>query len=170
MQSTHPVRTLGLLNVMPWEAHGAHRFPASGADAVPVGYRAGARLIYIPGNHDANLAMVAEMLSGQVEVHREWVHRTARGERLLVVHGDQFDAEMAYAWLAGFGNALYDATVVINDRLNDVRRVIGWRRARRSSKKAPASCGCCAGCTRDTAASRRCPCWRRSPRELLSTE
>src|SRR5262245_56251341 len=26
--------------------------------------RAGARLIYIPGNHDANLSMVAEMLSG----------------------------------------------------------------------------------------------------------
>ena len=31
------------------------------------------------------------MLQGQFEVHREWVHRTARGERLLVMHGDQFD-------------------------------------------------------------------------------
>jgi UDP-2,3-diacylglucosamine pyrophosphatase LpxH len=90
--------------------------------------RAGARLIYIPGNHDANLSMVAEMLSGQVEVHREWVHRTARGERLLVVHGDQFDADMAHAcpgWIAWLGNALYDFTVVVNDRLNDVRRVLG---------------------------------------------
>lgn len=90
--------------------------------------RAGARLIYIPGNHDANLSMVAEMLNGQVEVHREWVHRTARGERLLVVHGDQFDAQMAHAcpgWLAWIGNALYDFTVVVNDRLNDVRRVLG---------------------------------------------
>ncbi len=90
--------------------------------------RAGARLIYIPGNHDANLSMVAEMLSGQVEVHREWVHRTARGERLLVVHGDQFDVDMAHAcpgWLAWLGNALYDFTVLVNDRLNDVRRVLG---------------------------------------------
>ena len=90
--------------------------------------RAGARLIYIPGNHDANLSMVAELLSGQVEVHREWVHRTARGERLLVVHGDQFDADMVHscpAWLAWLGNSLYDTTVAVNDRLNDVRRVLG---------------------------------------------
>jgi UDP-2,3-diacylglucosamine pyrophosphatase LpxH len=90
--------------------------------------RAGARLIYIPGNHDANLSIVAEMLSGQVEVHREWVHRTARGERLLVVHGDQFDDEVAKScapWLAWLGNALYDVTVACNDRLNDVGRVMG---------------------------------------------
>ena len=51
--------------------------------------RAGTRLIYIPGNHDASLAMLAQMLQGQLEVHREWVHRTARGARLLVLHGDQ---------------------------------------------------------------------------------
>src|SRR5579863_5487655 len=53
--------------------------------------RAGTRLIYIPGNHDASLAMLAQMLQGQFEVHREWVHRGARGERLLVMHGDQLD-------------------------------------------------------------------------------
>jgi len=89
--------------------------------------RAGARLIYVPGNHDSNLSMVAEMLSGQVEVHREWVHRTARGERLLVVHGDQFDRDMSQAcarWLSWLGNELYDFTVMVNDRLNDVRRVM----------------------------------------------
>jgi UDP-2,3-diacylglucosamine pyrophosphatase LpxH len=90
--------------------------------------RAGSRLIYIPGNHDSNLSMVAELLHGQVEVHREWVHRTARGERLLVIHGDQFDDQMAHAcpqWMSWLGNALYDFTVVANDRLNDVGRVIG---------------------------------------------
>jgi metallophosphoesterase superfamily enzyme len=32
--------------------------------------RAGARLIYIPGNHDASLAMLAQMLRGQFEVPR----------------------------------------------------------------------------------------------------
>lgn len=90
--------------------------------------RAGSRLIYIPGNHDSDLSMVAELLAGQVEVHREWVHQTARGQRLLVVHGDQFDGEMAHncsGWLAWLGNALYDFTIVVNDRLNDVRRVLG---------------------------------------------
>src|SRR5450432_2822712 len=54
--------------------------------------RAGTRLIYIPGNHDASLAMLAQMLQGQFEVHREWVHRSPGGARTLVVHGDQFDA------------------------------------------------------------------------------
>src|SRR5581483_10557078 len=49
--------------------------------------RAGSRLIYIPGNHDASLGVMAEMLQGQLEVHREWVHQTSRGERLLVLHG-----------------------------------------------------------------------------------
>jgi UDP-2,3-diacylglucosamine pyrophosphatase LpxH len=92
--------------------------------------RAGARLIYIPGNHDSDLSMVAELLAGQVEVHREWVHKTARGERLLVVHGDQFDGEMEHAcprWKAWLGNALYDFTVMANDRINDVGRVMGRR-------------------------------------------
>jgi UDP-2,3-diacylglucosamine pyrophosphatase LpxH len=90
--------------------------------------RAGARLIYISGNHDSNLSILAELLAGQVEVHREWVHQTAQGKRLLVVHGDQFDADMTHScpgWLAWLGNALYDFTVMLNDRVNDVRRVIG---------------------------------------------
>lgn len=90
--------------------------------------RAGSRLIYIPGNHDSDLSVVAEMLNGQVEVHREWVHRTSQGQRLLVVHGDQFDdvlADSCSRSLSWLGNALYDLTIVANDRLNDVRRTLG---------------------------------------------
>jgi UDP-2,3-diacylglucosamine pyrophosphatase LpxH len=88
--------------------------------------RAGARLIYLPGNHDAALAVLAEMLQGQIEVHREWVHRTARGERLLVLHGDRFDGDMPCSrWLARLGDALYDATVTVSHHLNNVRRGLG---------------------------------------------
>ena len=48
---------------------------------------------------------MAEMLQGQLEVHREWVHRTARGERLLVMHGDQFDGIVSCApWLTNLGD------------------------------------------------------------------
>jgi len=62
--------------------------------------RAGARLVYLPGNHDAAISVFVEMLQGQIEVHREWVYRTSRGERYLVLHGDQFDEEMnCPAWL-----------------------------------------------------------------------
>jgi UDP-2,3-diacylglucosamine pyrophosphatase LpxH len=86
--------------------------------------RAGARLLYIPGNHDAALAPFAALLHGQLEVHREWVHRTARGERFLVLHGDQFDGATRVAgWLHRLGEAIYDLSIVLNDYLNDLRRL-----------------------------------------------
>src|SRR6516165_8251587 len=82
--------------------------------------RAGTRLIYIPGNHDASLAMLAEMLQGQFEVHREWVHRTARGERLLVLHGDQFDGAMACPrWLERLADTLHGVTVAFSNAVNN---------------------------------------------------
>jgi len=88
--------------------------------------RAGARLIYIPGNHDASLAMLAQMLQGQFEVHREWVHRTARGERLLVLHGDQFDGHVRCArWLQRLGDASHGLTVGVSNFVNNVRRACG---------------------------------------------
>ncbi len=88
--------------------------------------RAGSRLVYIPGNHDASLAMLAQMLRGQFEVHREWVHRTARGERLLVMHGDQFDGDMSCApWLQHLGDFMHGATVAVSHRINNVRRRLG---------------------------------------------
>jgi UDP-2,3-diacylglucosamine pyrophosphatase LpxH len=88
--------------------------------------RAGTRLIYIPGNHDASLAMLAEMLQGQFEVHREWVHRTARGERLLVLHGDQFDSALACPrWLERLADTLHGSTVALSHAVNNVRRALG---------------------------------------------
>ena len=87
--------------------------------------RSGSRLIYVPGNHDASLAMFAEMLQGQLEVHREWVHRTARGQRLLVMHGDQFDGVVSCpAWLNRLGDAMYSFTVLLSDTVNNMRRVL----------------------------------------------
>ena len=93
--------------------------------------RAGTRLIYIPGNHDASLAVLAQMLQGQLEVHREWVHRTARGARLLVLHGDQFDAlSECPAWLTHLGDFMHARTVQVSHAINNVRRALGrpyWR-------------------------------------------
>jgi len=88
--------------------------------------RAGTRLVYIPGNHDESLGMLAQMLRGQFEVHREWVHRTARGERLLVLHGDQFDAAMVCPrWLSRLGDLLHGVTLGVNHRVNNLRRALG---------------------------------------------
>jgi len=88
--------------------------------------RAGTRLVYIPGNHDESLGMLAQMLRGQFEVHREWVHRTARGERLLVLHGDQFDGAMVCPrWLSRVGDLLHGVTLGVNHQVNNVRRALG---------------------------------------------
>ncbi len=88
--------------------------------------RAGTRLVYIPGNHDASLAMLAQMLQGQFEVHREWVHRTARGRRLLVLHGDQFDGVVRCPqWLTRLGDAVHGQAVGFSHLVNNVRRRLG---------------------------------------------
>ena len=88
--------------------------------------RAGTRLVYIPGNHDESLGMLAQMLSGQFEVHREWVHRTVRGERLLVLHGDQFDGAMECPrWLSHLGDLMHGVTLGVNHRVNNLRRALG---------------------------------------------
>jgi UDP-2,3-diacylglucosamine pyrophosphatase LpxH len=87
--------------------------------------RAGTRLVYIPGNHDASLGVMAEMLQGQLEVHREWVHQTARGERLLVLHGDQFDGIVSCApWLTALGDRMYDLVVMLSHGVNNALRAM----------------------------------------------
>lgn len=87
--------------------------------------RAGTRLVYLPGNHDASLSLFMDLLQGQVEVHREWVYRTSRGERLLVLHGDQFDEDVhCPRWLYLLGDLLYEGTLLYNQRVNDVRHLM----------------------------------------------
>jgi UDP-2,3-diacylglucosamine pyrophosphatase LpxH len=105
--------------------------------------RAGTRLVYIPGNHDESLGVFAEMLQGQFAVHREWVHRTARGERLLVLHGDQFDGGVGCSpWLTQLGDRLYELTVRVSDGVNNLRRALGkayWPLAERLKLSIPTS-------------------------------
>ena len=102
--------------------------------------RAGTRLIYIPGNHDASLGVMAEMLQGQLEVHREWVHRTARGERLLVMHGDQFDGVVSCApWLTRLGDTMYDVVVMLSHSVNNLLRAMKRRTGRWPSASSSAS-------------------------------
>jgi UDP-2,3-diacylglucosamine pyrophosphatase LpxH len=105
--------------------------------------RASARLVHIPGNHDASLGVMAEMLQGQLEVHREGVHRTARGERLLVMHGDQFDGIVSCApWVTKLGDVMYDVTVMLSHGVNNLRRAMKrpyWPVAERIKLSIPVS-------------------------------
>ncbi len=90
--------------------------------------RQGTRVIYVPGNHDEPLRDMCGSHFGLLEVQREYLHETARGRRLLVLHGDEFDAVVkCNRLLAALGSGLYDVALALNRALNRLRRRCGYR-------------------------------------------
>ncbi len=88
--------------------------------------RRGTRIVYIPGNHDEMIRPFAGMNFGGVEIARAAFHVTADGRRLMVLHGDEFDAVMlAHRWLAVVGDALYHMIMGLNRWVNMARRALG---------------------------------------------
>ena len=86
----------------------------------------GVRVVYVPGNHDEFLREYCGRSIAGIEVVREAIHETAAGQRLLVLHGDQFDGVIGYAkWLAHVGDWAYGAALALNDRLHVLRRGLG---------------------------------------------
>lgn len=86
--------------------------------------RRGTRIVYIPGNHDEMFRQFAGLDFGGVEILRQAIHETADGRRLLVLHGDEFDAiTMSHRWLAHLGDAAYEGMMALNRWLNSVRRL-----------------------------------------------
>jgi UDP-2,3-diacylglucosamine pyrophosphatase LpxH len=84
----------------------------------------GTKVTYIPGNHDEALREFAGMRFGDVAIAREFVHITADGKRLLIVHGDAFDAAVQHnRWLAILGDAAYTWLIYLNSVFNFFRRV-----------------------------------------------
>jgi UDP-2,3-diacylglucosamine pyrophosphatase LpxH len=82
----------------------------------------GTRMIYIPGNHDEMFRQFSGLSFGGVEIKRKHIHQTADGRRLLVLHGDEFDAVMlAHRWLAFVGDAAYEMLMRCNHIVNKVR-------------------------------------------------
>ncbi|HTU09890.1 MAG TPA: UDP-2,3-diacylglucosamine diphosphatase [Allosphingosinicella sp.] len=83
----------------------------------------GTRVVYIPGNHDEMFRQFSGMNFGGVEIRKKAIHVTADGRRLLVLHGDEFDAIMlAHRWLAFAGDAAYNFLLKMNVVVNAVRR------------------------------------------------
>lgn len=81
---------------------------------------------YTPGNHDEFLRGFVDQL-GSVEIADEFVHRTADGRRLLVLHGDQFDSVVRHArFLSLLGDTGYNLLLGLNRLFNAVRRRFGF--------------------------------------------
>jgi len=85
--------------------------------------REGTRVIYVPGNHDEAFRELCGAAFGSLEIRREYVHVAADGQRLLVVHGDEFDTDVRVAPLLGWlGNSLYDVIIAAGRWVHGLRR------------------------------------------------
>ncbi len=88
--------------------------------------RKGTRVVFIPGNHDEFARKYVGHSFGGIEVAHDWIHETADGRKLWVMHGDLFDAVVQCAkWLAYVGDNLYEFTLRLNSHLNSLRARMG---------------------------------------------
>lgn len=88
----------------------------------------GTEVIYVAGNHDEFLRKFIHEFDGSfgsIKFVDEIIHTTADGRKLLVVHGDKFDASIKYAkWLCVLGDIGYDFLIKANYFVNWFRKNI----------------------------------------------
>ena len=88
--------------------------------------RKGAKMVFLPGNHDEGLRAYCGSHFGGIELIDDAIFEAADGRRYLVIHGDQFDVVVRYArWLAFVGDRGYQIALAMNVPLNFVRRRLG---------------------------------------------
>jgi len=88
--------------------------------------RRGAKVIFIPGNHDEGLRPYCGTKFGDIAIERDAIFEAADGRRYVVMHGDEFDVVVRYArWLAFLGDRGYQLAMWFNWPLNVVRRRLG---------------------------------------------
>ncbi|NUR22806.1 UDP-2,3-diacylglucosamine diphosphatase [Frateuria sp.] len=91
-------------------------------------WRSGTAIVYLPGNHDRPARRLCGLALPPMEIRRRAVHVTADGRRLLVVHGDEYDAQTQFGGLQErFGDWLYYRILTGNMLLNRLRRRFGCR-------------------------------------------
>lgn len=88
--------------------------------------RKGAKLIYIPGNHDEFLRDYVGTTFGGIEIHEQIIHEMMDGREFLVIHGDVFDVVVVHArWLALLGDWAYETALKLASVVSFVRRKMG---------------------------------------------
>ncbi|MCU0832394.1 MAG: UDP-2,3-diacylglucosamine diphosphatase [Rhizobiaceae bacterium] len=88
--------------------------------------RKGARIIYVPGNHDEFLRDFPGTHFGGIEVVENIIHEGANGKRYLVMHGDEFDLVVRNARVIAYlGDWAYDFAIWCNRHISRARRMLG---------------------------------------------
>ncbi|MCC5809316.1 MAG: UDP-2,3-diacylglucosamine diphosphatase [Ectothiorhodospiraceae bacterium] len=86
----------------------------------------GTQVVYLPGNHDAPLREYDGTVLDQLRVTDRYIHTTADGKRLLLLHGDQFDTVVQCSRLVSLlGAGAYDTLMRANILVNRLRRALG---------------------------------------------
>lgn len=88
--------------------------------------RQGTKVIYVPGNHDESIKDYIGSMFGEIKISERYVHTTADGKTLLLLHGDEFDHLIQYnKLLCTLGDWSYTVLLKLNKIINFVRRRLG---------------------------------------------
>ncbi len=86
----------------------------------------GDQVVYVPGNHDAGLDVLAGVGLVNVRVAPQALYDTLDGRRFLITHGHEADAVVrAHPLLARLGAHAYDWLIRLNHLGNRARAVVG---------------------------------------------
>jgi UDP-2,3-diacylglucosamine pyrophosphatase LpxH len=89
--------------------------------------RRGTKVIYVPGNHDEFFRDYVDLYFAGIHITPRAEHVTEDGKRLLILHGDEFDAvTLNNKWVAKLGSEAYDMLIVLNHWFNWIRRKLGF--------------------------------------------
>ncbi len=113
-----------------WKARSGWYWPRQHSEVVQAildKARRGTRVVYVPGNHDEWLRDYIGTEFNGIELRQGLVHRTLQGERLLLLHGDEFDSAVrCNRLLSHVGSGFYDVLLYLNRAYNALRRRCGF--------------------------------------------
>ncbi|MCE2594306.1 UDP-2,3-diacylglucosamine diphosphatase [Motilimonas cestriensis] len=89
--------------------------------------RQGTQVIYVPGNHDAAIRQLGQPELNLAQIHHQYQHTTSLGLKVLVIHGDEFDAMVCYSKITSFiGDLSYDLLLFLNRHVYRLRKRLGF--------------------------------------------
>lgn len=92
--------------------------------------RKGTQVKFVVGNHDEFLRNYIDFFEGKdfgnIEIANEFVHTTADGRDLWVIHGDLYDTVTRYhKWVSHLGDISYNVLISVNGVFNYFRAKFG---------------------------------------------
>lgn len=90
--------------------------------------RNGTIVKYVIGNHDEFLRKYQDQFTqiGNIEIADEFIHVTADGRKLWVIHGDLYDGVTRYhKWISHLGDIGYTLLIQLNKQFNNIRKFFG---------------------------------------------